>query len=372
MKKILLLAYTNCNFGDDMFIYTICKAFPEQNFVLHAPLVYKTIFKNISNLTVTETGIISKVFNKLLNTFPVLYRFNINTWPYKAVVYVVGGLFDEDKTWENNVNKYGIKRLKNIIWKNSFDSRTPFFLLGCNVTRVLSQNYINQMQYLFYELKDICFRDRYSYNFFKNLQNTRYAPDIVFNYDCKITEKEDYIVISVWGPLTCTKDFPQWQWAEGLWKPYKEFMINIAKSFVQMGKRVILLALCENEGDLIASNIIREEGKLDANIVTYRGNLDEIIGLFEKSSFIVGARFHSIIMALNAKCAVYPIVYESKTQQLIKDIEYHGEYAHIENPQNYSVEKVIQSYKQHVCISCEAIKQEAKKQFQALKLFLEH
>ena len=57
------------------------------------------------------------------------------------------------------------------------------------------------------------------------LDNVRHAPDIVFNYDCKVTSKLDMVVISVWGPLTRTNLFPQWKWAEKLWGYYKKFII---------------------------------------------------------------------------------------------------------------------------------------------------
>ena len=46
-KKNLLLAYTNLNFGDDMFVYTISRIFPEQEFVLYAPDSYREVYKNV-------------------------------------------------------------------------------------------------------------------------------------------------------------------------------------------------------------------------------------------------------------------------------------------------------------------------------------
>lgn len=371
MKKILLLAYTNFNFGDDMFIYTICKAFPNQEFVLYANQTYRKTFGKVSNLTIAEIGTIQRFYNKLINKFPNLYKVNITTLGYAAVVYVIGGLFDEDESWKSNVNQYGMKKLKNIMWRNSYGVKTPFFLLGCNMTRVMSTEYIGQMEYLFRGLKDICFRDKYSYSFFEQLSNTRYAPDIVFNYDCKQTAKEDSVVISVWGPLTCVDRFPQWKWAEELWDPYEKFIIEIIGEFQKMGKKVTLLALCKNEGDLEACNKIRNRGKLDVDIVNYNGNLDETVKMFETASFVVGTRFHSVVMALNAGCAFYPIVYESKTEQLLIDIGYDAGYSHIEKQQTYNVENVMRNYRKKISFSCENIKKMALEQFRELKNYLE-
>lgn len=366
-KKILILAYTNLNFGDDMFIYTLCKKFPNNKFVLYANKEYRKKFADIVNLEIKKKSFFNKKFNSLLNHFPTLYKYNINTMPYSAVVYVIGGLFDEDDLWKRQVANNGLLKMKNLIWQNCFDSKTPFYLLGCNLTRVLTQKYIDELAYLFKDLRDICFRDLYSYNKMSFLDNVRHAPDIVFNYDCKVTSKLDMVVISVWGPLTRTNLFPQWKWAEKLWGYYKKFIIDITNEFGKLGKRVVFLALCENEGDLDACNIIKKEGNLNVDIITYQGNLDEIIKIFEDAYFVVGTRFHSIVMAINSNCAFYPIVYENKTLQLLNDIEYDSNFSHIEQPDTYDVTNVIHNYKVGNIISSESIKREALKQFQVLK-----
>lgn len=371
MKEIRILAYTNFNFGDDMFIYTLCKTFPNQKFVLKADKSYKKTFGKLLNLSIHRISLVEKMYNIIVGACPNLYKKNVNTFGYSAIVYVIGGLFDEDDIWKKLVNKYGLKRLKNIMWKNSYDSNVPFFLLGCNITRVSSEKYINQMNFLFEGLRDICFRDKYSYDYFQKLDNTRYAPDIVFNYKCNLKNEKDKILISVWGPLTHTKSFPQWEWAKKLWKPYEKFIIEIAKEFAKLGKKVTLLALCENEGDLYACNKIKDNGQLDVDIVTYNGNLEEIISLFEKAYFVVGTRFHSIVMALNAKCAFYPIVYESKSLQLLNDIKYSGNYSNIEDVTSYNVKNVLGNYKKNEVINCEGIKADASKQFKVLKDYLE-
>lgn len=371
MKKILLLAYTNFNFGDDMFVYTICKTFPEQRFVLHASETYKNTFSALSNLTIIRDNLLEKIYNKILRKFPSLYRYNLNTIGYAAVVYVIGGLFDEDEAWNSFVEKNGLKKVKNIMWKNSYDSKTPFFLLGCNITRVSTNNYIRQMNFLFDGLTDICFRDKYSYGFFKNLNNVRYAPDIVFNYECQSNIKNDSILISVWGPLTRIESFPQWSWANKLWNPYENFLIEITKEFIAHGNKVTLLALCENEGDLDACLKIKNDSQLETDIVTYKGNLQEIIDLFEQAKFVVGTRFHSVVMALNSNCAFYPIVYESKTLQLLKDVGYNDHYSHIEQVESYCVQNVLSIYEKNNKISCENLKSKASEQFARLQAYIE-
>lgn len=369
-NKILLLAYTNRNFGDDMFIYTICKEFPRQTFVLKTLPSYSETLSSLPNLILRKRSVIERVYDKVVSKFACFNKINLNTVGVAAVVYVIGGLFDDDEIWANYVGKFGMEKLKNMIWENSFNSKKPFFLLGCNVTRVTGQEYIDQMNYLFDGLADICFRDKYSYNFFNTLDNTRYAPDIVFNYKCKTVNKDESVLISVWGPLTCVEKFPQWKWAENLWDEYENFLVGIVNQFLNAGKKVTLLALCENEGDKTACLRIREKVQTELDIVSYDGNLKKIIGLFEKARFVVGTRFHSVVMALNAGCAIYPIVYESKTEQLLIDINYTGPVSYIEKVRSYNVRNVIDSYYRNEVVVCDSIKMSAVNQFEKFKEFI--
>ncbi len=370
-NKILLLAYTGLNFGDDMFVYTICKHFPNQQFFLQASQTYSITLNSLNNLTLFHKSRAIRIFEKIMFKVVKDRHIELSIKNYAAVVYVIGGLFDENDIWRGMVKQYGLKKLKKMMWQYSFDRKIPFFLLGSNVTRVKSNEYIEQMDYLFEGLYDICFRDLYSYNYFKHLSNVRYAPDIVFNCECNVGKKDGSIIISVWGPLTCTDKFPQWKWASSLWDDYLNFLLEIIRKFNEMGKRVTLLALCENEGDLDACNVIINEKNISADVVTYDGDLEKIIGLFEKASFVIGTRFHSIIMALNAQCSFYPIVYESKTQQLLNDIGYLGKFSHIEKKESYIVDDVINNYLNNVTVSVESIKKEAREQFRILKELLE-
>lgn len=370
-KKILLFAYTNLNFGDDMFIYTICKAFPNQKFDLYAPNLYNRVFENVPNLTVKRKPLYKRVYTKMMEKIPSIGALNINTLGYDAVVYVIGGLFDEDEIWKNEVKKYGLIKMKNRTWGYLYNPKTPFFLLGCNLTRVKTLQYINEMKTLFDGLADICFRDKYSYGFFNDLKNVRYAPDIVLNYNCNDKKDKKGVLISIWGPLTCVNQFPQWKWAEKLWDGYENFIIEITKKFIDMGEHVTYLALCKNEGDLEACNRISRDGGISVDTVMYDGNINEIVELFESSSFVVGTRFHSVIMAINAQCAIYPIVYESKTKQLLMDSNYDGAYSDIENEKSYLMEAVLKNYWEKKTIQRDELKQKAGAQFDKLKLFVE-
>lgn len=380
-KRILLLAYTNTNFGDDLFIRTICDYFPTYQFVLEAPKEYKGYFSAISNLQILNSrGFWNRAERKITRALYKLAskdkcnQLNPRLNQYAAVVYVIGGLFDEDDIWYSMVEQYGLPKLKQIMWQNSLCGDVPFFLLGCNMTRIKTQDYINQMQYLFEGITDICFRDRYSYDYFSELKNVRYAPDIVFNYRCGTHKKpgSDLILISVWGALTQCQKLPQWKWAEDKFDAYADFLVDAVHFFLSRKQSVCLLSLCEEEGDLEACHRIVSKGGF-ADMVTvrsYQGDIDTTVTLFENAKFVVGTRFHSVIMALNTNTPFYPIVYESKTAQLLKDLNYEGHQSHIQQPESYQIDNLIAQYERSEVIDCTEVKEQAKAQFAELESHL--
>lgn len=371
MKKILLLAYTNLNFGDDMFIKTVCSYFPSQEFELIADKAYRMIFKDIKNLYVKPYED-ELIFHRLETNLDKGTRYYFKN-KYKAVVYIVGSLFDEASI-VNGVREYGIVNFKKLLLKNSFVEGVPFFLLGSNMTTVDSSEYKKYMEYIFQGLIDVCFRDRFSYESFSYLENIRYASDVVLNYNCIPREKKDEVIISVWGKVMRSDLYSEVKHLKRYWDPYKSFLIELITKLQRMNKRICLLALCVPEGDLDACNAVYNqlENKENVSIKSYSGNLTDTISLFEKTKYVVGTRFHSIIMAINAGCVLYPIVYEAKSENFLKDIRYQGCYSHIENISSYNVDKVVDEFKKEYRYDADDIKIDARKQFAVLDEFLKY
>ena len=51
------------------------------------------------------------------------------------------------------------------------------------MARIKRKNILNFQEKIFKICTDICFRDKYSYNLFKDIENVRYAPDYAFSYN---------------------------------------------------------------------------------------------------------------------------------------------------------------------------------------------
>lgn len=369
MAKVLLLAYTNTNFGDDMFIKTICEYFPNVQFEIEAPMIYKKSFQTVPNIKIIKKNRMLDYSNALKRKLRIKESNIVSK--YDAVVYIVGALFDEDSIWYETIEKNGLDKTKRNLWKNAFSRDVPFFLLGCNMTRVKSEVYIEQMKYMFDGINDICFRDKYSYDFFKEMHNTRFAPDIVFNYNPLLNVKEKIAIISVWGVLVRTDKYRQWKWAEAWWSDYCNYLVLASNYLRKAGYKIVLLSLCEDEGDFEACQIVNSQLEVSAQIINYTGDMDNIIQLFEKGQFVIGTRFHSIVMAINCKCNFFPIIYESKTEQMLKDINYCGPLSKIDDIKNHDVTDLIKAYQNPNTIDLCKIKDRAKDQFKNLKIVLE-
>lgn len=95
MKSVLLLAYTNMNFGDDMFIKTICAIYPEIEFELEAPENYKKIMSSVTNLKIVTHAkiftLLEKIDSLILRVLPLNVGFFRYLWlkRYIAVVYII-------------------------------------------------------------------------------------------------------------------------------------------------------------------------------------------------------------------------------------------------------------------------------------------
>ena len=167
MKKILVNAYLSLNFGDDLFLKILFERYNNVKWVLNSgDNRYLKIFKDIELEENTWTKILKKLKIKKFHS--------INFQKYDAGVYIGGSMFMESQTWKLDYDK--LRYLLNGFNKHS----KPYYILGCNFGPYSSKEYEEKYKTLFLKAEDICFRDRYSYEIFKELSNVRKRSDIVF------------------------------------------------------------------------------------------------------------------------------------------------------------------------------------------------
>lgn len=361
-QKVMIYAYTNFNLGDDLFIKLLCERYPNTQFCLYAPKEYKKLFKNIRNLRVysSDTFIVrgTNFIFKLLKTKTPYLRRRI-AQKCDAAVYIGGSLFMQNENWKT---KYENK-------SNMYIENQPFYLLGANFGPYYDQEYYLAYKNLFSKFTDICFRDSYSYELFRELPNVRMADDIVFqlNRDLKTNaDNKNNVVISVIKP-SIRKHLVNYD--QIYYKKIKDIIIHLNKK----GYTTTLMSFCEKEGDEEAiekiTKLLPEKyaGKVKKHF--YRYDIDSALKIIATSSFVVATRFHSMILGWLFKKPVFPIVYSGKMTNVMNDVGFNGLYVELKNIDQLDPADVFKSIETN-CIDVTKQIEGSKKHFKELDNYL--
>lgn len=320
MKKVMVYAYTKFNLGDDLFLKILFERYPDTLFVLIAPKEYRKVYNNKNVKIFSSQNIVLRGTNYILRR--INKRLTINKFISKscdASVYIGGSVFQQGNNW-----KVAIENRKSLLNKNQ-----PFYVLGANFGPFDDNDYYIEYKKIFSEYKDICFRDNYSYNLFKDLKNVRLADDIVFSLDYNRKPKSDKnIVISVIKP-SYRKYLSEYD------DLYYKKIKDISLKFIENGYKITLMSFCKHEGD---EEAIKEILKLVpkkylqyVNQYNYRGNIEESLDIISTASLVVATRFHSMILGWLFNKPVVPIVYSSKMTNVMNDVGFNGLYTDIAN-----------------------------------------
>lgn len=186
MKKILLNAYVDLNFGDDLFLKILFDRYPNVKWFLpKGGKKYKKIFNEYNNVII-EGGVIFKIRRKL-----GLIEKNRLFKKYDAGLYIGGSIFMQLPQWKKQ-----LAERKEVI-SSFMQKEKPYFIVGSNFGPYYDSEFLEEYSCLFEKCKDVCFRDNYSKNLFPR-DNIRLAPDIVFQLKPKGLKKiENSIGISL-------------------------------------------------------------------------------------------------------------------------------------------------------------------------------
>ena len=133
--------------------------------------------KNLPNLSVIDSNsffisIIKRVRKSLVARFKRFIQRRCT-----AVVYIGGSIFIEYDNWKHI-----------LAWWNYEAENFPFYVLGANFGPYKNEAFKEAFYNVFAKMKDICFRDTYSYTLFKDCLTVRYASDILFMTDLPKTQ----------------------------------------------------------------------------------------------------------------------------------------------------------------------------------------
>lgn len=300
MKKFFIMAYARKNLGDDIFIKMLLEKYRQVNFYIKVPKYeYLEEMDRYENLHI----IIGR------DTDEELY--NMNVEQYDGYVYVGGSIFMEGGKVYNLSPKFYdfVSRCK--------EKHIPFCYISSNYGPYQTEEYFNLSRANFKACTDICFRDRYSYELFKDIESVRYAPDFVFNYPAQITNKiPNSIGISLIN-LEMRENL------KNVKVLYDKFIENNINRYIEEGNNVYLFSFCEHEGDEIALEEIFKKFHNNSNIipVRYNGNVNEFLDIYSKMEYMICARFHAMILSCIYRQKAYVISYSKKINNVLEDLE---------------------------------------------------
>lgn len=376
---VYLRAFLDENLGDDLFVQIIAQRYPKKIFQVFESDEYPVKFgenvrfafsKNEYRKFQDKIGRYNewrsnKIRRKLL---PLFFRPDYREQRKlannsKTNIYVIGSGFMEG-------GKTGFwRRLEDKLYY----SNKPY-ILGCNFGPFFSDEFRERYKKLFGEAKDVCFRESYSYEIFKDLGNVRWESDIVFSYNGYVDESffqynKNYIVISVVnlekdGIKNSNKDL------------YYSYISKIAESFLRKKKKVVFVGFCRKQGDHIAIeqivNIISSEFSDMIEIINYpEKDIPYILGVFKNAEAIFASRYHAGIIGMLYEKKTYFLSYSNKTKNVLNDIDREIRCIDINKEINVAPEDFISQY--GYCISKErlkSLKESANRQFLKLDLIL--
>ena len=349
MKKIFIMAYLRNNLGDDMFVMELLNRYPNVEFYIEVvDLKYAKAFEKKHNVKVLINK--NETFEK------------IDIYQYDGYVYIGGSIFMEGgKVY--NLDEGCLEFMKKCKTLNK-----PFYYISSNYGPYQTRKYFDLSKETFKECTDLCFRDQYSYNLFKDIPTVRYAPDVLFSYDIGKYEKEkDTIGISMID-LEIRENLRHKE------EEYIQFLCNNINLYLKEGKDIYLFSFCNDEGDekaieKILNKFKNSDYKKRITVVKYNENIEEFLNIYKKMEYMVCQRFHSLILSYIYHQKFYVISYSKKICNIIKELNICDKYIKLEEITAQKIIKLEDFYNVEE-EKLKEIKKHSLEQFKELDKFL--
>ena len=377
MKKIYLQFYSQANFGDDLFIKIFSDYFDDCkiNLLVNPMHIPDDL---ASNVRVHPFSVLRTVLCKIQSLCGYESKLSVNLQKYQdrctkkisrkndAVVLIGGSVFMERASKKEQIMFKTMQYPKFEI-NSCLQNKGNAFIVGANLGPAYSAEYWDGIKNVFMDYNHVCLRDYSSYCMVKDLPHVQYAPDVVFMApQPEVYIKREMVVISV-------IDIERHSKKKEVVFAYYKLLADAIMYFCKRDITVTLVSFCQREGDeeSIAKVLNKVPDCTNVKTCFYKGNIELILKLFAEATFIIGSRFHSIILGISYGKPVFPIAYNCKIEHYLHDLHFSGKYASLSELPSLSYEDLIYNYERKIVTDCSEHKRYAENQFWGLRKYLD-
>lgn len=313
MKTVIIHGIHTLNVGDDLFFHIVRNRYPHVRFIMVASDAYKRTFgKKWNGIIVTEKNFMSKISSLIGKMFKIPSAAMLFAWllvKYRVDLFMIvgGSLFMEGKSRMPNFIS-GIGRMRKL------RPKLKIAIVGSNFGPCYTNHWKEDVGAALKIVDDVCFRDKASFHEFSYLPNVRWANDIVMHFKPSIgKEKERSVCVNI-------RSVDNWPSLKQYKKQYLNTIKELVSSFQCKGYSIKLISFCKEYGDNEITSLLYEflENKESVEVYYYDGDLDKTLDLISRSEYMIGTRFHAIVLGMVFHLKVLPISYSIKTENMLK------------------------------------------------------
>ena len=317
-NKVFLFACIEKNIGDDIFVKLVCDRYPETTFVITEKARYGSLSR-IDNLEfsadlqkwlwtcgIGPRSACKSVVGHLLGRY---YRLRMPRC--RCAIHIVGNTF-KNRAYEGWFQSRWVREQIRLV--------KEYFLVSTNFGPYTDPRWRDDFARIFPRMKDVCFRDKRSFELFKELPSVRYAPDAVLSLGRQEHfENRNTVVISV---IDCAMTERGADLNESA-QTYEVLMAACAERYACQGKKVVLLnANAQQDGPAAERILKRCKNQENIRICSYEGDLETVFTLYASAQKVIGTRLHTIILAWLFDVPVVPIVYDIKVKSILQAYDF--------------------------------------------------
>lgn len=333
--KILLDAYFDNNFGDDLFIDTLLGRYPQARFYVFWKKAHPQVLER------------ARQFQNL-----IIMPGNCELqWTLRFDGYIMIG---------GDVLPDGIDYSERVAWMSHVKGNGGFVaMLGFSLYKTYGEKTRTDLHTMAMLADAIVIRDHYSAKRFQGL-----VPDVA------VVESTDMAFAREYGNLGEKKIILGIAPRRKLYSmdeehtAYCKGIASVANKWLKIHRtgKVRFLAFSTGEyDDNVTVNDIRSymDEKNRTELFTYADNISEFLKNIQECSALLPTRFHALVLALIYDISFVPIPYEVKMTQLLDEVSYSG--IRLPYGRSFSEDMVIQTLQE---LECKLVDSEAMEKYQ--------